>query len=52
MVMIVKRRRRKRKAARVPWEALPSTVLFLCTWVASYEVDGRSPHQNPRSPDF
>ena len=52
MVMTMKRRKRERRAARVPWEALPSSVLFLCIWVASYETDGRSPHQNPRSPDF
>ena len=43
VVMVMRRRRR----GMVACKALPSSVLFRCIWVASNEVGGRSPHQNP-----
>jgi len=35
----------------VACKAIPHSMLSYCIGVASYEVEGRSPHQNPRSSD-
>lgn len=47
MVMMTVTRKR-RGTGMVACKAFPSSVLFHCIWVASNEVGGRSPHQNPR----